>query len=110
MDRMVGPLVDFNLAHPGFKALFARTDMPATLREAIAPAQEAIHGQVETLIGIALPEIATAQRRQVTTVAIQLLRGMMPMIVEADEPLRSALTEELRLVLRSYLLARAGSH
>lgn len=108
LDRMLGPLVEFNLAHPGFKALFARTDMPAALREAIAPAQEAIHRQVEALIGNALPEIEPTQRRQVTAVAIQLLRGMMPMIVEAAEPQRAQLTAELRLVLRSYLLTRAG--
>lgn len=33
---------------------------------------------------------------------------MMPMIVDAPESDRPALVDELRLVLRSYLLARAG--
>ncbi|WP_431958418.1 TetR/AcrR family transcriptional regulator [Nocardia lijiangensis] len=108
LDQMLGPLVEFNLAHPGFKALFARTDMPVALRDAVAPAHTAIHRQVETLVGSMFPELDPEDRHRTTTVAIQLLRGMMPLIVEADEPQRAALVEELRLVLRSYLLARAG--
>ncbi|WP_067846105.1 TetR/AcrR family transcriptional regulator [Nocardia lijiangensis] len=108
LDQILGPLVEFNLAHPGFKALFARTDMPVALRDAVAPAHTAIHRQVETLVGSVFPELDHEDRHRTTTVAIQLLRGMMPLIVEADEPQRPALVEELRLVLRSYLLARAG--
>ncbi|MGI5216811.1 TetR/AcrR family transcriptional regulator [Nocardia sp. CA-290969] len=108
LDQVLGPLVEFNLANPGFKALFARTDMPAALRAAVAPAHQAIHQQVETLIGTIFPGLTPEDRSRTTAVAIQTLRGMMPMIVEAPESDRPALTEELRLVLRSYLLARAG--
>ncbi|WP_280400940.1 TetR/AcrR family transcriptional regulator [Nocardia carnea] len=108
LNQVLGPLVEFNLANPGFKALFARTDMPAALRAAVAPAHQAIHHQVETLIGTIFPELSPADRSRTTAVAIQTLRGMMPMIVEAPESDRPALVEELRLVLRSYLLARAG--
>ncbi|MEU2258334.1 TetR/AcrR family transcriptional regulator [Nocardia xishanensis] len=108
LDRMLGPLVEFNLAHPGFKALFARTDMPAALRDAVAPAHTAVHVQVESLVGSVFPELAPGDRHRATTVAIQLLRGMMPLIVDADEAQRPALVDELRLVLRSYLIARAG--
>ncbi|MGV9820602.1 TetR/AcrR family transcriptional regulator [Nocardia xishanensis] len=108
LDRLLGPLVEFNLAHPGFKALFARTDMPAALRDAVAPAHTAVHVQVESLVGSVFPELAPEDRHRATTVAIQLLRGMMPLIVDADEAQRPALVDELRLVLRSYLIARAG--
>ncbi|MFI5717858.1 TetR/AcrR family transcriptional regulator [Nocardia sp. NPDC051750] len=108
LNQILGPLVEFNLANPGFKALFARTDMPAAMRVAVAPAHEAIHRQVETLIGAIFPELSPEDRSRTTAVAIQTLRGMMPMIVDAPESDRPALVEELRLVLRSYLLARAG--
>ncbi|TQM33469.1 TetR family transcriptional regulator [Nocardia bhagyanarayanae] len=88
------------------QALFARTDMPATLRATIAPAHVAIHAQVETLVGAAFPQLGPEDRHRTTTVAIQLLRGMMPLIVEANQEQCPALVEELRLVVRSYLLAR----
>ncbi|WP_307651508.1 hypothetical protein [Nocardia xishanensis] len=93
---------------PGFKALFARTDMPAALRDAVAPAHTAVHIQVESLVGSVFPELAPEDRHRATTVAFQLLRGMMPLIVDADEAQRPALVDELRLVVRSYLIARAG--
>ncbi|RBO83037.1 TetR family transcriptional regulator [Nocardia puris] len=108
LDHILGPLVEFNLANPGFKALFARTDMPAAMREAVAPAHQAIHRQVETLIGAVFPELTPDDRSRTSAVAIQTLRGMMPMIVDAPESERPAMVAELRLVLRSYLLARAG--
>ncbi|MFC4374770.1 TetR/AcrR family transcriptional regulator [Nocardia halotolerans] len=108
LDRILGPLVEFNLANPGFKALFARTDMPTAMREAVAPAHQAIHQQVEALVGALFPDITAKQRTRTAAVAIQTLRGMMPMIIDAPDDERPALVAELRLVLRSYLLARAG--
>lgn len=108
LNQILGPLVEFNLANPGFKALFARTDMPAAMRVAVAPAHQAIHRRVESLIGAIFPELTPEDRSRTSAVAIQTLRGMMPMIVDAPESDRPALVDELRLVLRSYLLARAG--
>ncbi|MFE6924845.1 TetR/AcrR family transcriptional regulator [Nocardia sp. NPDC057663] len=108
LGAVLDTLVEFNVAHPGFKALFARTDMPASLGAAVAPAHGALHARFETLLGVAFPELAPDDRRRATTVAIQLVRGMMPLIVEADPAQRPALVDELRLVLRSYLLSRAG--
>lgn len=103
VDTVLEPLVGFNLAHPGFKAIFARTDMPASLREAVAPIHAAIHHRVTELIGIVLPDRSHADTARVATVAIQLVRGLMPLITDASEPERDALTAELRAVLASYL-------
>ncbi|MGW6424929.1 TetR/AcrR family transcriptional regulator [Nocardia sp. NPDC055053] len=108
LDGVLDTLVEFNVAHPGFKALFARTDMPESLRAAIAPAHGALHARFEALLGVAFPELAPEDRQRATIVAIQLVRGMMPLIVDADPAQRPALVDELRLVLRSYLLSRAG--
>ncbi|WP_410869796.1 TetR/AcrR family transcriptional regulator [Nocardia sp. A7] len=108
LDRVVGPLVEFNIANPGFKALFARADMPTVLREAVDPAHRAIHVRVEALVGAVLPDLAPDVRARCTAVAIQTVRAMMPMIVDAPEAERAALADELRLVLRSYLTARGS--
>ncbi|CAM3422865.1 TetR/AcrR family transcriptional regulator [Occultella aeris] len=106
VDAVLGPLVAFNLAHPGFKALFARTDMPAGLREAVAPIQATIHHRVAALIALLMPDRAKDDVARTATVAIALVRGMTPLITEADEPERDALTAELRAVLVAYLRAQ----
>ncbi|MER6940710.1 hypothetical protein ABT284_23460, partial [Nocardioides sp. NPDC000441] len=103
-DAVVGPLVEFNLAHPGFKALFARSDLPADMRDAVAPVQQAMHQTVATLIGRFMTEREPADVDRVATVAIQIVRGMMPLITEAPDPAtRDALTAELRTALAGYL-------
>ncbi|MFD3704699.1 TetR/AcrR family transcriptional regulator [Nocardia sp. NPDC058658] len=108
LDHVIGPLVEFNIANPGFKALFARADMPTALRDAVDPAHRAVHLRAEGLLGAVYPDLAPDVRARCTAVAVQTVRAMMPMIVEAPEGERAALTEELRVVLRSYLLARGS--
>ncbi len=103
VDTVLGPLVAFNLAHPGFKALFARTDMPAGLRAAVTPIHTAIHHRVAELIGLLLPDRSHEEVARIATVTIQLVRSMMPLIADASGPERDALTTELHAVLTSYL-------
>ncbi|MBE1875517.1 TetR/AcrR family transcriptional regulator [Myceligenerans pegani] len=108
LDELVAavldPLVAFNLAHPGFKALFARTDMPAGLREAVAPVHAAIHGRVAELVGQLLPGRPADEVARVATVSIQLVRGMIPLITgAAGEREREVMTGELHVVVVSYL-------
>ncbi len=62
LDRVVDPLVAFNLANPGFKALFARPDMPSALAESSQPIQAAMLGQVESILDARVPGQAPADR------------------------------------------------
>ncbi|MFD4328150.1 TetR/AcrR family transcriptional regulator [Nocardioides sp. NPDC058538] len=104
IDAVVGPLVAFSLARPGFKALFARSDLPADMREAVAPVQQAMHQTVATLIARFMTERDPADVDRIATVAIQIVRGMMPLITEAPDPAsRDALMAELRTALAGYL-------
>ena len=48
--RGVRAIVDFNLANPGFKALFARADMPEAMRDAVAPVDEQLHERVRSAL------------------------------------------------------------
>lgn len=109
VDDLLGKLIAFNRAHPGFKALFSRTDMPAGLREAIAPVHEALHGRVHALVAELLPGTAAEESARVATVAIQLVRAMTPLITEADDATAAELTAELRRVLVGYLRGRQPS-
>jgi AcrR family transcriptional regulator len=100
---ITGPLVEFNLAHRGFKALFARPDLPPSLTAAAAPLHAALLGRVAALLSLRAPDLPPDVVERTATVAVQLVRAMMPLIVAADEPDRSALVGELRAVLHGYL-------
>jgi AcrR family transcriptional regulator len=108
IDRVIEPLVAFNVANPGFKALFARSDMPASLQAAVAPIHESMHRQVAAAIGALIPSLSDAELDRTVTVAIHLVRGMMPPIVAAEGPARDALVGELKTVLVSYLTERGA--
>lgn len=100
---IIGPLVEFNLANRGFKALFARPDLPPSLTAAVAPLHAALLGRVTALLSARAPGLPPEVLTRTTTVAIQLVRAMMPLIVAADGAERSALVTELRAVLHGYL-------
>ncbi|MFO7293601.1 MAG: TetR/AcrR family transcriptional regulator [Actinomycetes bacterium] len=106
VHRVVTALVEFNLANPGFKSVFARTDMPASLEGAIVAVHDSLRRRVSAAVGRLLPGFSDAERDRVVTVAIQMVRGMMSLIVQADEPSRTALVEELEELLVSYLERR----
>jgi hypothetical protein len=63
-----------------------------------------MHQTVATLIGRFMTEREPADVDRIATVAIQIVRGMMPLITEAPDPAtRDALTAELRTALTGYL-------
>ncbi|TDD69660.1 TetR/AcrR family transcriptional regulator [Jiangella aurantiaca] len=103
IDAITGPLVEFNLANGGFKALFARPDLPPSLTDAVAPLHAALLGRVTALLSARAPGLAPEVVERTATVAIQLVRAMMPLIVAADGAERAALVGELRAVLHGYL-------
>jgi hypothetical protein len=74
------------------------------MRDAVAPVQQAMHQTVATLIARFMTEREPADVDRIATVAIQIVRGMMPLITEAPDPAtRDALTAELRTALAGYL-------
>lgn len=103
VSSVLRPLVAFNVAHPGFKALFARTDMPAGLRQAVAPIHAAIHERVAVLVDGLLPDASSEAVARIATVMIQQVRAMTPLIVDADDQERDALSRELHKALVGYL-------
>lgn len=103
VTALLAQLIAFNREHPGFKAIFSRTDMPKGLREAVAPVQESLHARVHGLVSQLLPDLDSEESSRVATVAIQIVRGMTPLITEATDEDAKALTHELRRVLLGYL-------
>jgi len=103
IDAVIDPLVAFNVTHPGAKALFADTDMPAGLAEGTRPLQEALLGRVDSVIGIRAPQLCATDRARSALVAVQIVRAMTGAIVAANGQDRAALVAETKRALRGYL-------
>ncbi|WP_062350354.1 TetR/AcrR family transcriptional regulator [Herbidospora yilanensis] len=103
LDLVVDPLVAFNLANPGFKALFARPDMPSALAESSQPIQAAMLGQVESILDARVPGLAPADRARSARVLVRVFQAMTPLVAAAPEEERPAEIAELKRVLGGYL-------
>jgi len=103
LDRVVDPILAFNLANPGFEAIFARPDMPAGLAAAAQPIQSALLSRVEAILVARAPGLTTDQHGRTARVSIQIFQAMLPLVLAADEDERPAVVGELKKVLRGYL-------
>ncbi|SUA77734.1 A-factor-binding protein [Nocardia otitidiscaviarum] len=103
IDHLLDPLIAFNLAHPGAKALFTNPDMPPALAQGTKPLQDAVLGRAESVITTRFPDLPTTDRRRGALIAVQIVRATMPAIVAATEPERAALIRETKRALRGYL-------
>ncbi|WP_020573210.1 TetR/AcrR family transcriptional regulator [Actinopolymorpha alba] len=108
LDQVVDPIVAFNLANPGFKAIFARPDMPAGLASAAQPIQAALLGRVEALIASRAPGLPPDERARTARVSVQIFQAMVPMVVAVDEDERPKVIGELKKVLSGYLAPIIG--
>ncbi|MEV6125858.1 TetR/AcrR family transcriptional regulator [Streptomyces violaceusniger] len=108
LDRIVDPIVGFNIANPGFKALFARPDMPDGLSDAARPIQAALLGRIETMIGARAPGLPEGERQRTARVCAQIFQAMVVLVVAAEGDERQAMTGELKKALRGYLAPVIG--
>ncbi|MGI5290709.1 TetR/AcrR family transcriptional regulator [Nonomuraea polychroma] len=101
MDRIIDPIVAFNLANPGLKALFVGTDLPGHpgARELL----EALAGRVEAIVAIRAPSLDATQRARCATVCLQIVRSMMALITNAPETERATFVADLKTILTRYL-------
>jgi AcrR family transcriptional regulator len=103
LDRMLDPLIAFNVANPGAKSLFGNTNMPAHMAAATRPLHEAVIGRVAAILARRAPHLPEDERERTAMVAVQIVRAMMPPIVAASGEDRQAMVGELKKALRGYL-------
>ncbi|MEU4420247.1 TetR/AcrR family transcriptional regulator [Actinoplanes sp. NPDC024001] len=108
LDRVVDPILAFNVDNPGFKALFARPDMPRDLAAAAQPIQGALLGRIERLLAARAPGTPEPERARNARVLVQVFQGLVPLVVAAPEEERPALTVEVKRVLGGYLRTIEG--
>jgi AcrR family transcriptional regulator len=103
LDRMVDPVIAFNLANPGAKALLASPDAPAQVVAATRPIQDAVLGRVAAVIGARAPSLPAGERERAALVVLQIVRAMTGAITAAAGAERAALVGELKRALKGYL-------
>jgi AcrR family transcriptional regulator len=108
IDRVVDPLVAFYLAHPGFLALFAGSDMSPRLAAVTRDFHEGVVERAERILMARAPYLAPDQVRRVGRVSVQIVRALLPLIASADPAERSAMIGELKAVQRGYLAPVVG--
>ncbi|SHG57690.1 TetR/AcrR family transcriptional regulator [Streptoalloteichus hindustanus] len=109
VDRMVDPILRLHLTHPGLRPLFARTDMPERLLASTQPLHQAVRERVDSVFAARAPELPADRRRRCTEVSVQLFRGLLPLVQAAEGADRLAFIDELKDVLRRYLMPVVGN-
>lgn len=105
IDKIVDPLISFNVANPGAKVLLANTDMPAGLQAATRPLHEAVVGRVAAILQARIPTLTAAETNLTAMVAVRIVAAMMPLIVAAKGAELDALIAELKRALHGYVTA-----
>lgn len=103
VDRMIRPMVEVNLANPGFKALFSSGDLPDRLTAPTRALQQAVTGRVAEIIGARVPDLPADQRDTAAAVATQIFAALLGTIVSAAPADRDRWITELNRALVGYL-------
>jgi AcrR family transcriptional regulator len=103
IDRVIDPILAFNLANPGFKALHARPDMPPGLAAATRPIHEALLGRVISLLRTRFPERSAVELNLAAQLMIQVFQAAMPSITAAEPENRPVIITEVKRMLSAYV-------
>lgn len=112
VDRMIRPMVEVNLANPGFKALFGGTDLPEHLTAPTRALQQAVIGKVAEVMAARAPHLSAGQLQTSAAVATQIFAALLGTIVSVPAESRETWITELNRALTGYLgpiLAEAGA-
>ncbi|GAA1535194.1 TetR/AcrR family transcriptional regulator [Kribbella lupini] len=103
VDRMVRPMVEVNLANPGFKTLFAGPDLPEHLTAPARALQAAVHGKIAEIIAARAPGLPADRLAQTATVATQIFAALLGTVLAAPADDRESWIQELEQALIGYL-------
>jgi len=105
LDRIIDPLTAFNVAHPGFKALFVGAQVSVSLAAAVAALDEDVVRRLDGIFAARAGGVDPAARHRRARVAVQIVKAMLPLATapEADAAERAAMLDELKVALRAYI-------
>jgi AcrR family transcriptional regulator len=101
--RMVGPMIEVNVANPGFKALFTAVDMPTHLGAPARRLHAAVVDRIGGMLAARYPHLPAEDVRRTAIVATQIFGALLGTIVSADDADREQWVAELERALVGYL-------
>jgi AcrR family transcriptional regulator len=103
ITRMAGPMIEVNVANPGFKALFTTVDMPTHLGAPAKQLHAAVVDRIGGVIAARYPHLPAGDVRRTAIVATQIFGALLGTIVSADDGEREQWVTELERALVGYL-------
>ena len=103
IDRIVDPLVEFNLRNPSAHALLQGSDISPDLAESTQALHEAVLDRIEAIIAARAPTLRARERSRAARVSVQIFKAIQPMVLGARASERAAVVGELKAALRGYL-------
>lgn len=103
LDRIVDPVIAFNVQNPGFRALFVRVAEHGDLVDLFGPIHDSLNTRLVDLIRARAPRIAVVDALRIAELCHAVFRGVVPLIVEVSEPERSRVVAEFKTMLLRYL-------
>jgi AcrR family transcriptional regulator len=102
IDRIVDPVLAFNLAHPAATSLLTASNVPTGLAQSTQALHASLCDRVEALLGALVPGLNARDRHLSAVVTFQIFAGLLPTIVAASRRDRPRVLRELKTVLASY--------
>lgn len=102
VDRVIDPMVAFNLAHPGVKALLSGADLGPDLADATRGLRDTLCGGVERLIEARVPAMGAAERRLVAEVTVSIYAGLVPSLLASSGSERERRIGQLKAAITGY--------
>jgi AcrR family transcriptional regulator len=103
VDRMVRPMIEVNVANPGFKTIFTAADMPDHVAAPATRLHAAVAGRIAEVIRVRLPDLPADAVHRTAVVATQIFGSLLGTIVSATAEDRERWVDELKRVLVGYL-------
>jgi AcrR family transcriptional regulator len=108
VDLVVDPVVEFTVANPAFKAVFAGSATPRHLATSSRELHTTVQRWMEKVVDAIAPDLPAERRRRTATVAMHVLRVMCPLLIPVGVRERAKLVKEFKAVLRGYLAPLAA--
>lgn len=103
IDRVVDPMIAFNVANPAAQVLLHGADLSPALAERTGRLHEAALHRTRDLITARSPHLPPEQQARLASVVFQVFKGLLPAVLAATGPERAALNRELKTLLCRYL-------
>jgi len=103
VDRMVDPMIEVNLAHPGFKTLFTGAGIPEHLAGPTRELHQAVVGKIEEVLTTRSPGTPAIRLRTIAVVTTQIFGALLGTVVSAPPADRDQWVAELKHALLGYL-------